>query len=87
MRLHKGDLLKLEYNGEDSLMRIVRLNPSANRLYLVQHNEAGDLAKRHADADDPFRWDLANIGKLKDRRARAVSVNEIGVVRDPGQPK
>jgi CRISPR-associated endonuclease Csn1 len=35
---------------------------------------------RHKNADDPFRWDLATIGKLKLRRARRVRIDELGRV-------
>ncbi len=34
---------------------------------LGPHNEGGDYPKRHADPDDPFRWDFAAISSLKHR--------------------
>ncbi|MCM0020992.1 MAG: type II CRISPR RNA-guided endonuclease Cas9, partial [Tagaea sp.] len=74
IRLHKGDFLKLDVAGIERVMRVVRLNISGNRLYLAPHNEAGELAKRHEDRDDPFRWDLANISTLRERKARRVEV-------------
>lgn len=84
MRLHKGDFLKLDVAGVERVMRVVRLNISGNRLYLAPHNEAGELAKRHEDKDDPFRWDLANISTLRERKARRVEVDALGRVHDPG---
>lgn len=72
MRLHKGDLVEVEDNGERRIKRVVRINPSGGRLYLAAHDEGGELAKRHDDADDPFRWDLASISKLKERGCRIV---------------
>jgi CRISPR-associated endonuclease Csn1 len=67
MRLHKGDLVEIEDSGERRIKRVVRINPSGGRLYLAAHDEGGELAKRHDDADDPFRWDLASISRLKER--------------------
>lgn len=82
MRLHKGDMVEVE--DADSIRRIktvVRLSPSNNIVYLVPHNEAGDFQKRHDDKDDFFRWDFANIGKLRERGAIAVHIDEIGRVK------
>lgn len=86
MRLHKGDFLKLEHEGIERLMRVVRLQPSANNVRLVEHHEGGDFEARHKDKDDPFRWFFADIGKLKSRKARKVHVDILGRVHDPGPP-
>ncbi|HEX7007528.1 MAG TPA: type II CRISPR RNA-guided endonuclease Cas9, partial [Alphaproteobacteria bacterium] len=88
MTLHKGDFIKLQPRAGDveRVMRIVRLSPSNNVLYLAEHNEAGELQKRHDDKDDPFRWVFFNMSRLKDHRARKVSVDILGRVRDPGPP-
>ncbi|MHA1538427.1 MAG: type II CRISPR RNA-guided endonuclease Cas9 [Alphaproteobacteria bacterium] len=89
MRLHKGDLLKLSPKpGEpEKIMRILRLSPSNNVLYLVEHNETGELQKRHDDPDDPFRWLFFNMSRLEQAGARVISVDILGKVRDPGPPK
>ncbi len=89
MRLYKNDTIQLfdldregqPIAGSNRIMRVVRLEPSANRMRLVGVNEAGDYDKRHNDRDDPFRWDLATISKLKPRRARRVRIDELGRVR------
>ncbi|OXE35043.1 MAG: hypothetical protein CGW95_16335 [Phenylobacterium zucineum] len=79
MRLHKGDMVRLtDEDGIERVKRVVRLNAAASRIYLAGHNEAGDFQKRHDDIDDPFRWDLASISKLKDRQCKSVHVNEVG---------
>ena len=79
MRLHKGDAVEVDdKDGKRRVMTVVRINPSAARLYLVPHNEGGDYQKRHDDPDDSFRWDLASISGLKDRRCVAVRVDAIG---------
>jgi CRISPR-associated endonuclease Csn1 len=83
MRVHKGDLLKLEHDGKPRIMRIVRLSISNNVLYLAEHNETGDLQRHHSNSDDPFRWLFANIGGLKGRNARRVTLDVLGRVNDP----
>jgi CRISPR-associated endonuclease Csn1 len=87
MRIHKGDLLKMEHDGQERIMRAVRLAPQNGRLYLAEHHESGDLAKRHADKDDPFRWALVSFNQLKVRGARRVGVDVLGRVSDPGPPR
>lgn len=89
MRVYKNDTIQLfdwdEKNkciaeGSNRIKRVVRLSPSNSVLYLVGINDAGDFKKRHDDTQDPFRWDLANIGKLRLRRARRVRIDELGRV-------
>ncbi len=89
MRLYKNDTIQLfdldddgnPIAGSNCIKRVVRLEPSANRVRLVGVNEAGEYDKRHNDPDDPFRWELATISRLKARRARRVRIDETGRVR------
>ena len=78
MRVFKGDMLRIDHDGRTKLVRIVRLSPSNNLLYLVEHNEAGVLQTRHDDADDPFRWIFANFDKLREWNAERIRVDELG---------
>ncbi len=81
MRLHKGDMVELDdADGARRIKRVVRISPSNNIVYLAPHEEGGELAKRHDDKEDPFRWDFANIGKLKTRNCVGRRVNEIGKI-------
>ena len=85
MRIHKNDLLIVENPRlGKKVMRAVQLHPSANRLYLAEHMEAGILAKRHRDSGDFFRADLASVSQLKSRRARLAHVDKAGTLIDPG---
>lgn len=84
MRLHKGDLVKLEHDGAEPIMRVHRLEPGNGRFRLAPHAEAGELDKRHADPDDPFRWLIISYDVLRRRRARRVTVDLLGRVRDRG---
>ncbi len=79
MRVHKGDMVEVEDGGERKIKRVVRINPSGARLYLAAHDEGGELAKRHDDDEDPFRWDLASISRLKERGCRLTKANVLGL--------
>ena len=89
MRLFKGDTIQLfdldqdgaPAAGSNQIKRVVRIEPSANRVRLAGVNDSGVHDERHKDKDDPFRWDFANIGKLRHRRARRVRIDELGRVR------
>jgi CRISPR-associated endonuclease Csn1 len=80
MRVFKGDMLRIDHEGKNKVVKIVRLSPSNNVLYLVEHNEAGVFQARHDDKDDPFRWVFANFDKLREWNAERVRVDELGRV-------
>jgi len=84
MRLHKGDTVELEETSGGRVVKVVQqLWMKQNLIVLAEHKEGGDLRQRHQTDNelDPFRWDFANIGKLKERGCVAVAVDEIGRVR------
>lgn len=84
MRLRKGDLVELEDpDGVRRVKRVVRIAPSAGRMYLVTHYEAGVLQERHdaPDDQDPFRWDLATFSKLRERKTTRIKIDEVGQIR------
>lgn len=80
MRLHKGDLVEADFGEGRQVHRVVRLEPSARRVRLVSHRDAGNYEERHNDGTDPFRWNFAGYQKLKDAGARRVRVDPIGRV-------
>lgn len=82
MRLHKGDLLRLDDNGESKIMVVHRLDAAAGRFKLAPHNETGNLDRRHATDNeiDPFRWLMASYSTLKRTNAQHVRVDELGRV-------
>jgi CRISPR-associated endonuclease Csn1 len=82
MRIHKGDLIRLDHEGRTRIMVVHRLDAAAGRFKLADHNETGNLDKRHAtDNDiDPFRWLMASYNTLKKLTAVAVRVDELGRV-------
>jgi CRISPR-associated endonuclease Csn1 len=83
-RLHKGDMVELaDIDGIRRIKRVVRINPSGGRLYLAAHDEGGELAKRHDDPEDAFRWDLASVSKLNDRGCQLLAVDALGRTPSP----
>lgn len=88
MRLRKGDLLKILNDGEEKIMLVHDLRPSANLCKLAPHNETGKLQERH-DLDnekDPFRWDFGSISGYKQRRARSVRITADGQLIEHSPP-
>jgi CRISPR-associated endonuclease Csn1 len=82
MRLHKGDCVQLlDPDGKNRIKVVQQIRIGSSTIFFRAHNEGGRLQQRHDDANDTFRWDMASISKLPDRRARAVRVNEIGQVK------
>jgi CRISPR-associated endonuclease Csn1 len=87
MRVHKGDLLRLEVDGVDQIYRVAKLEAGIGRLVLAEHYQGGNLAQRHKDEADSFRWLFIAFNQLKARNARKVTVDPLGRVRDPGPPR
>ena len=81
MRLHKGDMIEANFDGGRKIYRVYVLEPSAKRVRIALHYEAGSLDTRHRDKDDPFERNLATYDKLKAAGARRVRVDSIGRVR------
>ncbi|HEX7882885.1 MAG TPA: type II CRISPR RNA-guided endonuclease Cas9, partial [Afipia sp.] len=82
MRIHKGDLIRLEHEGQTRIMVVHRLDAAAGRFKLADHNETGNLDKRHITDNeiDPFRWLMASYGTLKKLAAVPVRVDELGQI-------
>jgi CRISPR-associated endonuclease Csn1 len=82
MRIHKGDLIRLDHDGRSRIMVVHRLDAAAGRFKLAEHNETGNLDKRHATNNDvdPFRWLMASYNTLKKQDAVPVRVDELGRV-------
>lgn len=82
MRIHKGDLIRLEHDGRTRIMVVHRLDAAAGRFKLADHNETGNLDKRHATdiENDPFRWLMASYNTLKKLEAVPVRVDPLGRV-------
>lgn len=82
MRLHKGDKVMLEKDGETIVYRVYRLEPANGRFRLAPHHEGGELDKRHNEDNelDPFRWLIISYDVLRKHGARRVTVDRLGDV-------
>jgi CRISPR-associated endonuclease Csn1 len=84
MKVHKGDLLRLDDGDGERTMVVRQLEVKNGRLRLSAHNEAGNLQRRHDDGDDPFRWLIISFDRLRQCGARLVNVDVTGRVHRTG---
>ena len=78
----RGDTLELDdYDGNRCLRTVRRIGAANGYLYLAAPEEGGSLERRHGDADDPFRWELASAENLRERRALALDLSPSGEMR------
>jgi len=85
MRLHGGDLVQADFGGGHGIYRVYRLEPSAKRVRLAAHNEAGSINDRHNDPGDPLRWIFGSYERLRQAGARSVRVDALGRISPAGR--
>jgi CRISPR-associated endonuclease Csn1 len=85
LRLHKGDMVGIERDGETVYCFVQKTDP-ANGAFLVPHIEA-NADTRNRDKSDPFKWFQMSGGSLVKSGARRIHVDEMGRIRDPGPHK
>lgn len=87
LSLKKGDVLAIERENENLLLRVVGFNQTA-RLTMVQLNEGGNLQERDRASNDvdPFKYVYRAAHLLREWRGRQVRIDETGRVQDPGFP-
>ncbi|MBC6406546.1 MAG: type II CRISPR RNA-guided endonuclease Cas9 [Rhodospirillales bacterium] len=78
MRLHKGDCISLEEDGQRRYVLVKQLRARGRSMFLAEHHEAGALQTRHDDKEDPFRWRMYPYDKLRQLKAEPVRIDEIG---------
>lgn len=79
-RVHKNDLVKLDVDGEERVMRVVSIWD--RYLQLAGHADT-NLSERYRDGE--FKWTFANYDKLKEAKFRRVTVGPFGELRDPAK--
>jgi CRISPR-associated endonuclease Csn1 len=86
MRLHKRDLVRMEDGGVEKVFRVVKLEPGVGlgRVVFAEHVEAGNLEQRDKDQADPFNLVRVSFNQLRVRKARKITVDLLGRVKDPG---
>ena len=73
-RLHKGDAVRLQKGGHDSLMIVKTIRPSGELIGIVPHASV-------MGGDDVTMWQMFN--KFKKDKLRKVQVTILGGVVDP----
>ncbi len=87
MKIHKGDLIAFDLDGRRRIMKVHRLQVKGQFFRLAEHNEGGNLQTRHDDRNDDFRWFMRGFDVLRELGARKVTVDPLGILRDPGPPR
>lgn len=82
LKIHKGDMMRLRHKGEMKTARVVSLSPENKTLWLVEHFESGNLAKRYKEKK--LEYIFLSFSKLKESQARIIHVDALGRVKDPG---
>ncbi|MFQ6018487.1 MAG: type II CRISPR RNA-guided endonuclease Cas9 [Kiloniellaceae bacterium] len=84
MRLCKDDTLSIGENGENRVMRVVKVSPG--QIVLAEHFEGGNLKARDATSldDDPFKYLTRSPDGLRKLGARKVYVDLVGRVFGDG---
>ncbi len=85
MRLHQNDMLAIEHEDGEIIVRVVKFSISGN-LTMAGHLEGGALKARDAQNSDadPFKYIYASANALKKRKARKIRIDALGRVHDPG---
>ncbi|MEX2277371.1 MAG: type II CRISPR RNA-guided endonuclease Cas9 [Cucumibacter sp.] len=84
LSLHQNDMVAYVDPRQGPVIgRVVKFGLNG-QITLVAHNEAGDLTKRNASTDDPFKYYAPTAGGLKKIQLRQIRIDETGRVFDPG---
>lgn len=83
MRLMIGDTVRLEIDGGERTMRIVKTNANNGQVFMAPVQEA-NVDARNSDKHDAFAYTSKYAGSLQKARARRVTISPIGEMHDPG---
>jgi len=82
MRLMIGDCVRLELDGKEETLRIVKIYGSG-QVFMARPNEA-NVDARNSDKQDPFAYVSKMAGSFQKAQTRRVTISPIGELRDPG---
>lgn len=82
MRLINGDCVRMEVDGKEQDMRLVKVAGSGQIWFAPVHEANVDA--RNSDKQDPFAYASKMAGSLKKAKARRITISPIGELRDPG---
>lgn len=84
MKLHQNDMIAFDHPQDGEVHgRVVKFGQSG-QITLAVHKETGDLKRRDASEDDPFKYYAPTAGGLKKAMTRQIRIDELGQVWDPG---
>jgi CRISPR-associated endonuclease Csn1 len=87
LSLCQNDLIAVEKNGAPRQIMRVKHFGQNGQIFLVEHQEAGNLDKRNMNEKDPLKIFGPAVSSLKAMNARQIRINEIGRIFDPGPLK
>lgn len=82
MRLMINDSVRLEVDGREHTMRVVKIAQSG-QVWMAPVNEA-NVDARNSDKNDPFKYISKSGDAFRKAKARRVTISPIGELRDPG---
>lgn len=80
MKLHKGDLVRLEHKGEEKTARVMSLKPANEQIVLVEHFEGGNIIERQKEEKIQI---FLSFSKALEAKVRKIYVSPTGKVYDP----
>ena len=84
LSLRQNDLIAVERDGGPRQIMRVQKYGQNGQIFLIEHNEAGNMSERNKSADDPFKMWGPAAGSLKGLKARQVRIDPLGRIFDPG---
>ncbi|MCM8730903.1 type II CRISPR RNA-guided endonuclease Cas9 [Hephaestia sp. GCM10023244] len=84
LMLRQNDLIAIERDGGPrEIMRVQKYGQNG-QVFLIAHNEAGKMAERDKNPDDPFKFYGPGASALQKMKARQVRIDPLGRIFDPG---
>jgi CRISPR-associated endonuclease Csn1 len=84
LSLRQDDLLAIEREGAPRQIMRVQKYGQNGQIFLIEHNETGNMVDRDKDANDPFKFYGPGASTLKKMKARQIRIDELGRIFDPG---
>ncbi len=81
IKVHKGDLLRLDHKGEEKTARIMSLRPANEIIVLTEHFEGGNIVERQKEEKIQI---FLSFNKILETNARKIFVSPTGRIHDPG---
>ena len=81
MRVHIDDMLKLNIDGQEKIVRVQRI--SQGGITLAEHHEA-NVDQRGRDSENSFKFISKVPSALQKSNARKIHISPSGLIYDPG---